>query len=74
MYCLLSTDRNATTAVLRSGYDFRRQRNVLYMHVSNAIKTKNIDLASLLPPRPGRDERKLNVNNLGEIPSKEANP
>lgn len=53
--------------------------NMLGMHVSNAIKQKiiegqYIDLASLLPPRPGGDEKKLIVNNMGEIISKDANP
>uniref|UniRef100_K1QF28 Uncharacterized protein n=1 Tax=Magallana gigas TaxID=29159 RepID=K1QF28_MAGGI len=53
--------------------------NMLGMYVSNAIKQKiierkYIDLASLLPPRPGGDEKKLIVNHMKEIISKEANP
>lgn len=53
--------------------------NMLGMHVSNAIKQKtiegqNIDLAFLLPPRPGGDEKKLIVNNIEDIISKDANP
>lgn len=52
---------------------------MLDMHVSKTIKQKiierqYIDLASILPPRPGGDVKKLIVNNLGEIISKDAYP
>ena len=41
-------------------------------HISNTIRQKiiegqYIELVSLLPPRPGGDEKKLILNNLGEI-------
>ena len=53
--------------------------NMIGMHVSHNIRHKiiegqNIDLVSLLPPRPGGEEKKLMINNLGEIISRDANP
>lgn len=53
--------------------------NMLDMHFSNAIKQTNkegqyIDLAYLLHPRPGGDDKKLIVKNFGNKISKGANP
>lgn len=53
--------------------------SMIGMHVSLSIRQKiiegqYIDLVSLLPPRPGGEEKKLMINNLGEIISRDANP
>ena len=52
--------------------------NIIGMHVShnirqNIIEGQYIDLVSLLPPSPGGEEKKLMINNLGEIISRDAN-
>ena len=46
--------------------------NMISMHVSHNIRQKiiegqYIDLVSLLPPRPGGEEKKLMINNLGKL-------
>ena len=53
--------------------------SMIGMHVSHSIRQKiiegqYIDLVCLLPPRPGGEEKKLMINNLGEIISRDANP
>lgn len=53
--------------------------HMIGMHVANAIKQRIIsgqfiDLAIVATPKVGADEKKLVINNMGEIVSKDTNP